>query len=408
MIPRQTISELFSTFLQFEGNTFQCWATDPRLLRSIRRHIESLGQQKLSDSFWVTYWYKKWMKRPDYIAEAHLFAYLQEACYWSGHKALKNYAHLPYTLSDYCQLAGMNIKKVLQTYKPERNSNIKLYAVTVLLRAIRDLLRQRKETDNCTPWALLRKISKKRFTEALARTGLGPEIIAQYCLAWSCFNQQYIVKQANGSSQLPKPDPATWQAITQLYNAQRQHQMIALGLDGTPKMIEEWLVQCAQWVRDYLYPNMVSLNQPKSGAPPTQWQDDLPAEDLDEPLTALIAIEQLEERNQQRAQLTTVLTTALDHLSPKIQTMLSLYYGHSLTQQQIAQKLEIKQYSVSRSLTKARTTLLNEVVQWSQTSLHISPNSNLIINSGAIIDDWLKCHYQVEETNQYASQYENV
>ncbi len=47
----------------------------------------------------------------------------------------------------------------------------------------------------------------------------------------------------------------TWQTITELYNRQSLSQL-------TPENIEEWLSNCAQAVRVFLYPKSISVDAP--------------------------------------------------------------------------------------------------------------------------------------------------
>jgi RNA polymerase sigma factor (sigma-70 family) len=107
-------------------------------------------------------------------------------------------------------------------------------------------------------------------------------------------------------------------------------------------------------------------------------QDDLAIHSSESLLTEMIAQEEEESRQAQQAQVHSVLTTALEKLQPESQELMRLYYQQGLTQQQIMQKLNMSQASVSRRLTKAREALLTTLVQWSQEELDISPTPTLI------------------------------
>ena len=65
----------------------------------------------------------------------------------------------------------------------------------------------------------------------------------------------------------------------------------------------------------------------------------------------------------------------------------------NLTQSEIASQLQIKQYQVSRQLSRVRQQLLRSVAQWSQESLHISIDSAVLANVSAVIHEWLQSHY---------------
>ncbi|MGF1674193.1 MAG: sigma-70 family RNA polymerase sigma factor, partial [Rivularia sp. (in: cyanobacteria)] len=60
MRSRQSIAELFITFLQFDANRVIGWATDARLRRNIINHQKALLKSENSEDFWVSYWYKEW------------------------------------------------------------------------------------------------------------------------------------------------------------------------------------------------------------------------------------------------------------------------------------------------------------------------------------------------------------
>jgi len=53
----------------------------------------------------------------------------------------------------------------------------------------------------------------------------------------------------------------------------------------------------------------------------------------------------------------------------------------------------MKQYTVSRRLTKSRETLLQALAQWSQQTLHISLTSNVLKNISAVLDELLQNYY---------------
>jgi len=66
-------------------------------------------------------------------------------------------------------------------------------------------------------------------------------------------------------------------------------------------------------------------------------------------------------------------------------TNTTLVLQRGLTQQQIALQLQMKQYTVSRRLTKSRETL-QALAQWSQQTLHISLSSNVLKNISAVLE----------------------
>jgi RNA polymerase sigma factor (sigma-70 family) len=399
MRPRQTLIELFSSFLEFDCDRFQGWSTDGQLRRSMERCLaQAVGSE--SDSFWALYWHQVWQIDPDcpshhsrpQLAKGHLTAYVQEPCYWAAHKTATSFSATQYTLADFFQMAMAQVDRVLKGFNAQQGFSLRNYASITLSNLIRESLRQRQEVDICTDWALLRKLSQKRLTEALQTVGLASDTIASYILAWSCFKTLYVPKQATGSQKLSKPDSHTWNAITQLYNQERMGQPAMLA--ATADSLEKWLATCAKAARAYLYPSIVSINTPKPGHDSGEFLDDLAeTTQTDSLLSELIAAEEGEQRKTQQAEVSTVLMNAIQQLDDTAQKLIQLYYQEGLTQQQMAERLEMKQYTVSRRLTKARETLLKVLATWSQATLHITPTTDVLNHTSTALEEWLKTHY---------------
>ncbi|MCY7276227.1 MAG: sigma-70 family RNA polymerase sigma factor, partial [Phormidesmis sp. CAN_BIN44] len=273
---------------------------------------------------------------------------------------------------------------------PQQGFSLKNYASAIFTSTIRDTLRQRQEVDICTNWALLRKVSQKRLVESLQNAGLSAETIATYILAWSCFKSLYVPTQETSTRKLPRPDEATWAAIVQRYNTDRPPSLPA----AKPETLEKWLNTCAQAARSYLNPNLVSINTPKSGQDTGELLDDVPESSRESLLADLIADEDDQTRQDQRSQLNQILEAAIEQLDSELQAILHLYYRENCTQQQMAERLEIKQYTISRRLTKAREQLLKKIAIWSQDTLHISLTSALLQSMSLVIEEWLQQHYK--------------
>jgi len=305
-------------------------------------------------------------------------------------------ASTQYTLSDCFQMAIARIDKVLKGFDPKQGFSLKSYASATFSSLIKEILRQHHEADICTDWALLRKISQKRLLESLQNVGLTSETIASYVLAWNCFKTIYIPTQATGTSKLPKPDRATWEAIAKLYNAERWSQLHSPGLECSAEILEKWINACAKAVRSYLYPTFTSSNIPKPGQDSGELLDDLP-DPQESLLTEIITQEEEQNRQAQQTQINAVLVEALAKLEPQAQRLLQLYYGQALSQQQMANQLELKQYMVSRQLTRSRKSLLLALARWSQETMHISLTSDLLKNINAVLEEWLQRHYSRPE-----------
>lgn len=392
MRPRQSIVELFSTFLEFAEDRVRGWVSIPRLHRSMENALKQLPESKTSENFWSLYWHRLWQQQPNSLAREHLSAYLQESCYWSAQKIVSRLANTRHRLSDCFQIAIAEIDKVLKGFKDDRGFSLKSYANSAFKGIIIDNLRQRQEVDFCSDWALLHKLSQKRLEKSLLNAGVSPEQIERYWLAWTCFKALYTPKHTVDTLQLPPPDRSTWNAIAQLYNSEHHSQLSSPGQECSPETLEHWLTQCIKWVRAYLYPQVTSLNQPQPGKESGEIADDLPSQS-ESLLTEMILEEEIQQRETQKTQLQTVFAAALSQLQTQDKQLLQLYYGQGLTQQQIAQQLDMKQYTVSRKLAKVCESLLTALASWSQQTLHISLTSSVLEQMSAALEECLQEYY---------------
>jgi RNA polymerase sigma factor (sigma-70 family) len=392
MLPRQNTVEIFSTFIQFDYDRFSSWATDARLRRSMKQSLQQIATVS-SDNFWALYWHQIWQEQPKSIAREHLAAYLQEVCFWSAQKTISGFNSTQYTVPDCFQVAIAGIDKVLKGFDRERGFNLKSYASITFGNLIRELLRQKREIDICSDWSLLRKLSQKRMTEALADAGLDLEVIDSYILAWNCLKTVYVPERASSTRKLPKPEPETWVAIANLYNQERQTQLKQPANKATPENLEKWLLICVKAARAYLFPSVTSINQPKSGYDAGEIVDSLVGDIDDSLLTEIIVEEEAQQRSQQQTDINQFLTQTISKLKSEEQKLLELYYSLGLKQAEIAQELNTQQYTISRKLSKARKMLLKALAQWTQEKMHISLTSDVLDNISSLLEEWLAGYY---------------
>jgi len=393
MHPRQSVIEIFSTFLQFEVGRVSGWVTDPKLYRSMKSYLDQSLQPQTLEKFWALYWYKAWQSDPMSLARFHLIAYLQETCYWISQKLAVGNFCVSYTVSDYFQVTMAQFDKVLTGFNPNHGITLKNYASVVFNSLVRETLRQRSEVDICTPWALLLKLSQKRLVESLQVAGFNSETIATYVKAWKCFKTLYVPTQVTATRQLSRPDSKTWKAITSLYNSQDKQQSNLGTLQCQPDILEKWLLNCVKAARAYLYPTLIPTDTLIMGQESGELLDNLVSSASESLLSEIISQEEEQERYTQQTQINTILVSALAQLEPQAQSLLQLYYTQDLTQQQIAQQMGIKQYTISRKLTKARQPLLFALAQWSRDALHISLDSDTLKSTSTVLEEWLKVYY---------------
>ncbi|MEA5574155.1 sigma-70 family RNA polymerase sigma factor [Calothrix sp. UHCC 0171] len=387
MQPRKSVIEIFSTFIQFDTERFHCWATDGRLRRSMQSNLK-ISPDETSEDIWALYWHKSW-HQPDTatISKQHLIAYLQEACYWSSQKMVQMFANTQHTLPDFFQIAITQCDRILKGFNPNQGFVLKNYASTIFGTVIRETLRQRHEVDICSTWGILRKISQKRLLESLENAGLSKETITSYVTAWNCFKLIYVPSQAGTSRQLARPDDKTWEAIAKAYNSQTISRT-------TPQTIETWMQACAKAARNYLYPNITSINAPTGSEDTYEFVDNIPSNEQDSLLSEIIAAEEQQTRTSQLGEMNQMLIDAVNKLEPEAQAILRLYYTQGFTQQQIAKELQIQQYTISRRIAKVRDTLLKTLAKWSEAKLHISMTSDLLKSTNTVMEEWLQSYYK--------------
>ncbi|MGB7251264.1 MAG: sigma-70 family RNA polymerase sigma factor [Phormidesmis sp.] len=411
MRPRHDLIETFSSFVQFEADRFRTWAIAPRLKRSMQRcckegvaaHQPQATPTSKPSRFWMLYWYKQWQANPQSVAKAHLLAYLQEACYWVAYKAGTGFTSTQYGVADCFQMAIAHLDKVLKGFNPEQGFDLKNYASAAFSSFIRDRLRQRQEVDICTDWSLLRKVSQKRLVAALIERGLGKAEIERHLLVWRAYRLIYVPEQNGSTRRLTAPDAATWQAITQQANAERASLSAVEQSSKQPfsqAQIEAQIATAAKAVRSYLYPSAVSMNATIAGQDANEYIDTLTDDEQRSPLSTVIAQEEDRQRTAQQGQLSDVLTGAIAQLDLPSQQLLTLYYQQGATQQAIATELGMKQYAISRSLTRIKKTLITKLAKWGQETLHITPSPDVLKHTSAALEEWLVTYYHSFEPPQ--------
>jgi RNA polymerase sigma factor (sigma-70 family) len=398
MRPRQTLVELFSTFLEFHNETAQRWIVDPRLRRNLESH--RLEQDRLepeqppearSAALWSIYWHRAWQDQSHPLASAHLTAYLQEPCYWSAQQVF-NQLKTNHSVADFFQTAIARTDKVLKNFDSHLGASLKTYAKVVFDGVIKNWLREQREFQISSDWAILNNVSQKRLIDALQAFGTSSDTIARYTLACTCFKELYA-PQPSTARKLAKPDADTWQAIATLYNQERLSQGIQP--EGSAASLETWLLHCAKVIRSFQNPTQVSLNTSiSSDSDADERLDQLSDGIQDSLLTELIDQEETDEKLAQRQQLGNLLGEAIAQLDAPSRALLQAYYQQQLTQQQIAQQLDLKQYTVSRQLTRLRQNLLLALAKWSQQTLHITLTPNVLDSMSHTLEEWLTAHYQ--------------
>lgn len=417
MQPRRTLLNAFSTFAQFSSDRFDSWIVDARLAQNMRRQLsqsddyaESALQNinnptdpldRQQEAFWALYWYSRWQLNQRSIVLSHLFAYLQEPCYWAAENVMRRFISVNFSLADGFQIAIAHTPRILAGYQPTYGSNLKSYARISYSNVIRDQLRQQKAADICSDWGLLRKLSQTRLKQSLLAAGFTN--IEPHILVWKCFKAICIptgdrIAQKTARS-LSNPNLESLTQIADRYNQLRTH-LNPVPCTTDTKAVLESLKLSVRSARSYLNPSVTSLNQPQYEAGTELLNTLGVANSTGEgktPLSQLIVAETEAQQHRNRQQIETVLKTAILSFEPLERSLLQYYYQDQLTQKDIATQLQMKQYQVSRRLSRLRQSLLMAVAQWSQESLHISLDSTVLANMSEIVHEWLHHYYYPTE-----------
>ncbi len=397
MQSRKDVVELFSTFLRLETDRTVGWLSDVRLRRRmVELHDQTPDRSGLD---WSLYWHQVWQADHNLNAESHLTAYLQETCYWVARRMATNQQTLGW-LADFFQIAIVRVPRLLQCFKPEYSASLKKYAELGFENSLKDWLRVQQQVEICSDWTLLHRLSRKRLHNALTQAGWNATAIAQYTLAWDCYQELAAPFKAQAKAQTKpqaksqgRPMDDTWIAIAEAYNADR---LVQVG-PGTPiattAQVEQWLLICATSVRQFLKPALLSTDAPLSDH---ALEDsalrplDFIADPRPSPMDEWMLQEEETARSQQCQQLQIVLEETIASLSEPEKKLLQDYYSDQMTQSDIAKQLGIQQYQVSRQLERVRRSVLKKIILWVQKTLHTSPTPSVVESMGYSLDVWLK------------------
>jgi RNA polymerase sigma factor (sigma-70 family) len=399
MRSRDSILDLFSTFAFLEGDRVHQWLPDPRLRRSMQKCLTAADtpDDGVSEKAWSLYWYKIWQSQPELpnsTPQQHLTAYLQEPCYWTAQKTVQRFPQLEFTLADYFQLISPETARVLKGFNPGFGTNLKSYAPIVLANILKDHLRQRRAIDVCSDWSLLRKMSQKRITEVLHHAGISPDELAQYNFAWTCFKTISVPNRPDVVVAGADVEENIWEPIAALYNSKCPQQVAPTAPKLTPEQLEARMTKLTRWIRQYLYPAIDSLNRPKPGQEEGEVQDSLADPIVTSLLDAAIEDEIQEERQQQRSQLQDTLTQAIAELDETAQKILRLFYQENLSQQGLADRMNMSQPTVSRRLKKAEEALLTKLLDRVKGSVNKIPDPSELKHINIALKAWLESYHR--------------
>ncbi|WP_254173195.1 sigma-70 family RNA polymerase sigma factor [Planktothrix pseudagardhii] len=344
--------------------------------------MKALIQQypEQDEKFWVQYWLDIAKNGTDSLAARHLCAYLEETCWYAAKVTYREFSSPDFTESDYWQIArqvASNPVRIFNNYKAEL-SLPRVYAQTKLRGAILDVIRKGQETQRASDWGLLRKSSKKALKTALQMAGIGEAQQADYLLAWQGFQEVYKPPAIRRNQPLPAPTDAQLTAIADYYNQQRSPASAVNAIK-----IQEMLEICIKVVRKKHTIELQSLDADNRA--------------LECEVTDYSEVQQRQQEtdSEQWEQITRVLSHAIASLPPTARQMLILEHGLiGLNQTEIGRAFGIKQYKVSRQLSRHKRPLLEVLAKWSENQGGITLDVEKIDALSQHLDSWLNWYCQ--------------
>lgn len=395
MKKRQTVVEHFSTLLDAQEDN-QCkmltrWQRIPLLENNMRRQVESFPSA--GTKFWLRYWLSEARTNSAPFPAQHLQAALQESCFWAARKIGNQLPTQGMGWLDYLQIAQIKASDpvaLFKKYDDSRGMSLESYGQFQLERTILDTVRKGNEAAGYSSWGLLRAISKKALKGALQQESIQEPQLSHCLLAWQCFKEIYTPSRIN--RQLQEPKPEEYSAFAELYNQLRFPHDQEPALSSSD--IKTLLQTCIRAARaSTKTPPFIPLEYAEHSAQEPKYSD----QELPTP-------EEQAEMEEQWQRVRAVLAAAIAALPESGQTMLRLWHGLGLKQQDIGRAMSLRQYQVSRKLQEYKKLVLQALVEWSRTQMQIGLSVEEIDKLGQELNPWLdwycreSCHEFLQTT----------
>ncbi|MEM9152695.1 MAG: hypothetical protein AAGB19_19870 [Cyanobacteria bacterium P01_F01_bin.3] len=376
---RQQPRDQFTTYLNISGldipsgrqnsNTetlSQPWLRDRRLDQHFLHHEANITNPK--EAFWVLYWHAFWKKTPRSIATDHLKAYLHEPAFWAANKFATTLEKTSITIFDCFQLCFTSesnskaiegteslFEKVLRSFRPAINSNLRAYAQTILKNELATQLKTLYGIISKNDWSLLND-DNLAVKLPLEQAGIGEEEYRQIRQMLCCYRLYYDRNP---------PTLQDWERMSAAYNRLKETLWPAI----EPEQLKAKLQFCADAVRTYYR----GANQPLDDS----IVDSRPNADKQIELEEESAEQQqyLGRIDSLRKELDTQLMDSFQNLPKKQQRILILKHGpQSLDRTEIAAQMgfggDRAANKVSQALGRAKRNLAEPVIPWVVENLH--------------------------------------
>lgn len=405
--PRRNNTDRFSTYLMVDnqqGRVVLRWKTDSRLRRNIQFyaardpnfaqwHNDNEQEQKL-EQFWIAIALneapmQQWEPaHRQQLALQHLASYYETICHKAAKAIADKHSQVSWeetlTIARTFVYSSSKIEEILRKYQPTGNAKFFTYLQEVLIRTIKS----ETSVGRYSSWRLICKISCQKLAHALASVQCQETQITQILFARKLFKAVYLFKRVKSQTRKagetwPIPEPEDFAETAHCYNAERllpsAPPEVAATPQVTPEQIQRWMETCFEAVKaskrsEYQDYSLEELNDQRGieiADPKTE------TDSLGLPLGAESELNSALSKHS--AKINQLFETELKQCPNIVELQLSdriwlideakllpLKYGLGFTQTQIASLCGIKQYNVSRNLSKYKKPLLKALKQLSQ------------------------------------------
>jgi hypothetical protein len=358
MKKRLNTIEQFSTFLlvtDIDRLTTR-WEFEVKL----KQNVEQLIKDKKVDSESLAYnFLTDLLAKPTNLEKKHLIAYLQEVCFWAAKKVYDRLASILSSLKqgEYFLLANEIVcqpHQLLARYNPNYGKKISQYAQLRLESKIADSAYATVGWKLCSDWGLLKKISKIKMRKSLAQIGgLSGLKLEEYLLVWQCFRDNYASNSPQKNRNLSTPNQNQFKQMNEQFNLLANN-LFNSTTTITETQFEERLNSCSQWARKYTNPQTFAATE----------NFDL------SPVGSDISYLEVREKKENLEQVNQALEASFEKLTKEQKTILYLWLGLNLSQQEIVNIFEKiypdfikKQYQLSRQINQIRKVLIDTLIE---------------------------------------------
>ena len=389
------IMEMFSTHLKIKDSNGYWIRYTYEVDDKLEKNFTVLYHSDPNDN--EEYWAWKFLgichtDLPELLALRHMSAYLEKFVVNPArrvHRKLSNYQQYTqhqYDIGDVLQIGLLIACDSKQFFPKQFFSNfhqgrpLRNYVCTTMERKIDEMIRQQMGQRRLSDWGLLKFSSLIYLRKSLQ--GVSQLQLDCYLLAYKCFKEIYATQKPTDSRSLPEPTDQQLQEMANLYN-----QQVTSGTAERSQM-KQWLWDCINALRNYQTLLVVSLDAPSGGDEHSAFLSDT----IPDPASGSQSERLMMQEHTPR--LMAILSEFLEQIDQKTDNYLLLRYGVEATYRQLAPIFLVHYTTISRHCNPVKQSLLKLVAQWAKQEFNITPDSEMLAQMNAPLEECLIYYYQ--------------